>query len=119
MRTYGRVYDANGKYTWVVITTDAKGYNDDVYLTTLAQVFKGNLGESPFWGNYGLPAKPSLVTQVYPDYNVQFTQQQFAQYFTSLIIYRQTVTIKKRPSPVYTVNVVTKYGAKRIIQVAV
>ena len=39
MRTYGRVGQVNGiGGTWVVIETDANGFNDNVYLTTLAQV---------------------------------------------------------------------------------
>ena len=36
MRTYGRNYNPDGTYTWVEVSTDANGYNDDVYLTTLA-----------------------------------------------------------------------------------
>ena len=88
MRTYGRVAK-NPLYptqlTWVEVDTDSAGFNDLVYLTTLAQVLKLNLNESPFFSNFGIPAQQSLITQVYPDYYVSFIQQQFAQYFTSLI----------------------------------
>jgi len=114
MRTYGRTTDEFGNKTWVVVTTDANGFNDNVYLTTLAQVLKLNLGESPFFGNYGIPAHPSVVQQVFPDYYVQITQQQFAQYFASLIVSKAS-----SPSPVYNINVITHYGAIPEIQIPV
>ena len=114
MRTYGRVTDEYGNKTWVVVTTDAQGFNDNVYLTTLAQVLKLNLGESPFFGNYGIPAHVSVVTQVFPDYYVQVTQHQFAQYFSSLIVSKvQSLT------PTYSINVTTHLGALPEIQVPV
>ena len=123
MRTYGRVA-LDPLYpdvlTWVQVGTDSNGFNDLVYLTTLAQVLKLNLGESPFYGNFGIPAKSSVITQVYPDYYVTFIQQQFAQYFTSLIISRSVVTNSKgQDMPVYAVNVVTQYGSKIPFQVPV
>jgi hypothetical protein len=123
MRTYGRVA-LNPLYpdvlTWVQVDTDSNGFNDLVYLTTLAQVLKLNLGESPFYGNFGIPAKSSVITQIYPDYYVTFTQQQFTQYFTSLIISRSVVTNSKgQDMPVYAVNVVTQYGSKIPFQVPV
>lgn len=107
MRTYGRTTDEFGKKTWVVVTTDANGFNDNVYLTTLAQVLKLNLGESPFFGNYGIPAHPSVVQQVFPDYYVAYTQQQFAQHFASLTIAKQPL-----PFPSYIINVLTQQGSK-------
>ena len=55
MRTYGRVYAEDGSYTWVEVSTDANGFDDMVMLTTLAQVLKLNLGESPFYANFGIP----------------------------------------------------------------
>lgn len=112
MRTWGRQYAEDGTYQWIQVSTDADGYNDYVYLTTLAQVLLLNLGESPFWGNYGIPAQPSVATQVFPDLYVALTQQQFAQYFASLII-----TKLSDPEPHYSVNVVTQAGVKRQFQV--
>ena len=44
MRTYGQ--DESGK--WVTIATDANGFNDAVYLTTLVQNLKLAPQESPF-----------------------------------------------------------------------
>jgi hypothetical protein len=114
MRTYGRVTDEYDNKKWVVVTTDANGFNDNVYLTTLIQVLKLNLGESPFFGNYGIPARPSVVQQVFPDYYVQTTQQQFAQYFASLIVAKVSA-----PTPIYNINVVTHYGALPEITVPV
>jgi len=107
LRTYGRVYAEDGSYTWVQVSTDANGFNDDVYLTTLVQCLKLNLGESPFYGNYGIPAQPSVVTQVFPDYYAAQTQTQFAPYFASLAITR----VQGSFPPVYQVNVVCHSGS--------
>jgi len=122
MRTYGRVpvympgtiIQATDPRTglpqqrWVIVTTDANGFNDYVYATTLVQVFKLNLGESPFYANYGIPAKTSVVTQVAPDFYVVRTQQQFAQYFANLSV----VKIPTPIIPTYRVNVTTHTGVK-------
>ncbi|PAO24608.1 hypothetical protein [Enterobacter roggenkampii] len=86
MRTWGRVTDANGNKTWVAVETDENGDSSYVWLTTLIQTLKLGLGESPFYAQYGIPAQRSIVQQVYPDYYVNITQQQFAGYFASLTI---------------------------------
>jgi hypothetical protein len=115
MRTYGRVTDEQGNRTWVTVTTDANGFNDLVYVTTLAQVLYLSPGESPFYANYGIPAVASVLTQVFPDYYVTRTQQQFAGYFASLTVARQPLTLAtalQQPTPVYNVNVVTHTGAQ-------
>lgn len=107
MRSYGRVTNPDGSKTWVEVTTDSNGYNDNVYLTTLAQCLKLNLGESPFYANYGIPAQQSVVTQVFPDYYVSQTQSQFSPYFASLIINR---VVGSYP-PVYNATAVTHSGS--------
>ena len=107
MRTYGRIQNIDGSRTWVTVSTDAQGYNDQVYLTTLCQALLLNLNESPFYADYGIPAYPSVVTQVFPDFYVVRTQQRFAQYFASLIVSRE-----RSPMPVYRVNVTTNQGFK-------
>lgn len=107
MRTYGRTYDALGNPTWVVVTTDANGYNDGVYLTALAQVLALNLGESPFFANYGIPAHQTVVTQVFPDYYAMATQTQFAPFFAALTITRVSAAFP----PEYNVQAVTHSGA--------
>jgi hypothetical protein len=113
MRTYGRtyLYDSSGSLIghgpWQVVTTDANGLNDMVMLTTLAQVLLLNMGESPFYANFGLPARSSVMHQVFPDYNVAFTQQAFAPQFASLLVSR-----RDDPTPTYDIYVVTKIGVK-------
>ena len=107
MRTYGRVYAEDGSYTWVEVSTDANGFDDMVMLTTLVQVLKLNLGESPFYANFGIPAKPSIVQQVFPDFYVAMTQQQFSNAFASLIIAREN-----DPTPTYRINMTTHQGVK-------
>jgi hypothetical protein len=116
MRTYGRVvpdplYPDVKK--WVEVDTDVNSFNDMVWLTTLIQVIKLNLGESPFYSNYGIPAHQSVVTQIAPDLYMSNIQQQFASHFLSLIISRQPDALDERgiPSPSYLVSVITTYGA--------
>ncbi len=105
MRTYGRTYNESGTPTWQVIETDANGHNDFVYLQTLINCLKLNLGESPFWASYGIPAQQSVITQIFPDYYMWQTQQQFAQYFASLTISRTSDS-----PPSYEVDVLTNQG---------
>lgn len=114
MRTYGRTYDELGNATWVEVDTDAAGFNDNVYLTTLAQVLKLNLGESPFFANYGIPQVQTIVTQVFPDYYVMQTQSQFAPLFASLVIQRVSGTT----APVYNIAATSHRGALLTAQIA-
>ena len=109
MRTYGR--DANK--VWQVVETDAAGYEDAVWLTTLCQVFLLNLNESPFFADWGIPAVQSVIQQVQPDYYVARIQQQFSQYFASLIIAK----VPAATDPTYRVSVVTSQGSKIILDV--
>jgi hypothetical protein len=107
MRTYGRAYNEDGTYTWNEVSTDANGYNENVYLTTLAQVCKLNLGESPFYSNYGIPQQQTIMTQVFPDFYMMQIQTQFAPYFASLSINRVPGSIP----PAYQVTAVCFNGA--------
>jgi len=121
MRTYGRTRNVlTGAKTWWMVTTDSNGYNDSVYLTTLAQVLKLNLGESPFFANYGIPAHQSVVTQIFPTFYMSRTQQQFAPYFASLILTSipNAVDDDLRPAPAYQINVLTNYGSRIGIRTA-
>jgi hypothetical protein len=110
MRTWGRIFpgpeDTFEPY-WVEVTTDAEGFDDQVWVTTLIQCLKLGLGESPFYGNYGIPAQQSIVQQVWPDFYAYQTQQQFASRFASLV-----VTKINAPEPTYNVNLVTQQGVK-------
>lgn len=84
-----------------------------VWLTTLIQVIRLNLGESPFYSNYGIPAHSSVVSQLAPDYYMNFIQQKFAGYFMFLSIVSQQGVLDERgiPSPAYNVTCITQYGA--------
>lgn len=107
MRTYGRQTQSDGSLKWIVVETTKDGNNDLIWIVTLCQVLKLFLNESPFWANYGIPAQQSVMTQIFPDFYVSRTQQQFAQYFASLIVYRQPF-----PTPNYVINITTNSGEK-------
>lgn len=106
MRVYARSRNADGTKTWVVVQTAPNGDNSMVMLVVLCQVLLLNLNESPFWANYGIPARQAVQQQVSPDYYLARVQQQFAQYFASLIIVRQP-----GPVPAYGINVITLQGS--------
>ncbi len=114
MRTYGRIFHGDGTWTWTEVDTDAQGYDDYVWITTLVQVLKLSPGESPFYANYGIPAQRALVQQVFPDYYVALTQAQFAPFFASLIISKVPA-----PDPTYNVNLTTNQGVKMALNIPV
>jgi hypothetical protein len=104
MRIWGRVGQVNGiGGTWTEVTTDANGFNTACSVTNLAQVLKLNLGESPFFGSFGIPAETSVMTQIQPDYYVNITQQQFASQFAALIVQKQPQQ-PNQPRPTYNIN---------------
>lgn len=107
MRVYGRTTDLYGNKTWVEVSTDQNGHNDDVYLTALAQDLQLNLGESPFYAGYGVPSFQSLITQVYPDYYAMIAQSQYSAYFASLTIARVPLS----SPPIYNVTAITNRGS--------
>lgn len=124
MRTYGRVRDPVTQefvpdpvtgMIWRLVETDANGFNDAVWLTTLCQVLLLNLNESPFFANYGLPDEQAMIQQVAPDFYVTRTQQLFAQYFASLIIARDPAAAE----PTYKVSVITNQGSKQVVSVPI
>jgi hypothetical protein len=89
------------------VDPDADGNLDSISLTWLIQVLKLNYGESPFYGDWGIPAHPSVVQQVFPDYYIMLTQRRFAGRFLSLAIAKQPL-----PTPTYNVTVIFHSGAK-------
>jgi hypothetical protein len=114
MRTYGRIQDVlTGKKTWVKVETGPHGFNDMVMLTTLVQTLKLNLGESPFWADWGIPAYTSIVTQIAPDLYMALMQQRFAPYFMTLMLQKMPNARDEagRPAPYYAITVITNYGA--------
>lgn len=112
MRTYGRVLDAQGNvvpqngYNWIEVDTAPNGDDSQVYLTTLCQVIKLNLNESPFNASYGIPAQQSVISQIFPDFYISNIQRQFQQFFASIIITRLASA-----TPTYNVAVTTFQGA--------
>lgn len=122
MRVWGRVYNLYGVPHWVEVDTDADGSNDYVYVTALIQCLKLALGESPFYANYGIPGRQSVLTQIAPDYQVAVTQQQYAGFFASLIITRihnDPLTLKQEPVPTYRINALLHNGTRFRTEVAV
>lgn len=122
MRTWGRVYNsATGNLDWVEVSTDSNGQDDYVWLTTLIQVLKLNLAESPFYANYGIPAQPSVISQIFPDFYVAQVQSQFSQYFASLQIVpvKGAVNEMGALTPTYTINVLTNVGVNLTTTIAV
>lgn len=119
MRVYGRVpidpRDPRGPKRWVEVTTDANGFNDQVYLTQLAQVLQLNVNESPFFGDLGIPARQSVAQQIAPDIFVSQIQARFARFFAALIISRDL----KAAQPTYNVNVLTHQGVSLFQQVPI
>jgi hypothetical protein len=130
---WGRVYDANGNPSWVQVSTDDAGFSDYLYITALIQCMKGNLGESPFWANFGLPAHQSVLQQLPPDFNVNFIAQFYQQFFASLIIAKVAPsfaasipkentgpygkTLPNLPIPKYYIQIMRKNGS--IFQAAI
>ncbi len=91
---------------WIAVQTSATGDNSYVYLVALLQVLLLNLNESPFFATSGIPSEQAIQQQAPPDYYVTQVQQQYAQFFTSLVI------MKTSSNPlVYQVNVILKSGA--------
>lgn len=109
MRVYGRIPASPGAppTLWVVIETDANGYNDNCYFTALCQAIKLNIGESPFSANTGIPQIQTIMTQVFPDYYMSQIQTQYAAYFASLVISRAPGSFP----PQYNVQAVAHSGA--------
>lgn len=91
MRVWGRTYDALGNGKWVAVETDSNGFDDYPHITALVQAIRLNLNESPFWGQFGLPARQAILQQQPPDYNMQFIANYFSQFFASLVISRAPI----------------------------
>jgi hypothetical protein len=113
MRTYGRITQPDGSLQWVQVSTDANGYDDNCWITTLIQCIKLNLNECPFNANYGIPAQQSVLTQIFPDFYMFQLQSLFQNRFASLII-------TKLPSstPTYNIALTTHQGSTISMEIA-
>lgn len=107
-RTWARYSDG----TWTEISTAPDGNNDAVNIVTLEQVLLLNLSESPFFANFGLPARQAVQQQLPPDFYVQRTQQYFSQFFASLIVASVSEILPGTnvPTPMYRINLTTVNG---------
>jgi len=110
MRTWGRVGGV-----WTEVDTTADGDDTLVWITTLIQTLKLEQGESPFYSQYGIAARQSIVSQIAPDYSVSMIQQQFSTYFASLSIQR----VPNTSVPTYAINIITLRGQSIFQQIAV
>lgn len=91
---------------WVPVVTAQNGDNSAVWFTTLIQCLLLNLNEDPRFASSGIPARQSVLTQIFPDFYTYQTQSQFAQYFVNL-----TVQKLNSPTPTYNIRAVTHSGA--------
>lgn len=107
MRTYARIKQEDGTWKWATVETDASGDNTYVWLNTLVQCLKLVKGESPFYAQYGIGSIKAVQQSIFPDFDVNLTQQQFAQYFASLQITR----VSGNP-PTYNVVAIAPNGTK-------
>lgn len=98
MRTWGRSKDG----AWHEVTDTSL-----VWLTTLIQTLKLEQGESPMFGNYGLPAQQAVISQIIPDAAVARTQAQFSPYFASLAVSADTTA----QQPTYNIQAVLPDGS--------
>ena len=105
MITFGR--DENGN--WQEVTTDANGFNDDVYLTTLAQVLQSDINESWLFPEFGIPARASVIGNTHPDYFVERIRAYFMQFFPSINIARDTDI--QTNNPIYYIDVLKNDGS--------
>ena len=110
MRAYGRITNPDGSQSWTVIQTDANGDSSYVYVVALAQTIKLNLNESPFWANYGIPAKIAVLQQLAPDFFMAKISSFYSQFFASLVLAKQPQPIND-PTPRYKLNIVRRNGS--------
>jgi hypothetical protein len=110
MRTYIRLYNENNEPRWAVVQTDANGFDDYVWASTLVQCFKLNINESPFYANYGIPSLQAVNAQVPPDSYLSNLQSLFAGHFANLVISRTADN-----PPTYLANLVTQQGVLLVL----
>jgi len=104
MQTFGR--DIEGQ--WYEVTTDSNGFNDDVYLTTLAQVLQSDINESWLFAELGIPARQSVIGRTHPDYFVERVRAYFSRFFANISIAQTT---DEEGTPIYFVDVLKNDGS--------
>ena len=112
MRVWGRQVNSDLSYTWVEVTTDSNGYNDEVMLTAFCQVLQLQPGESPFYSQYGVPSIQAVQSQLYPTASVYYMQKLYSPNFIALSVSpTSAVDTNKSVYPVYNVVAVANSGA--------
>lgn len=102
MRVWTRVMGSDGKRTWQPVD------NDQGNIAWLQNALLLQLGESPFWTDWGLPVSKTLVSQIWPDYYLNMTQQRFRDVFPTLQVTRQRVD--GQSDPVYSIRAILSDG---------
>ncbi|KMQ89824.1 hypothetical protein RF55_10509 [Lasius niger] len=74
--------DQDGKRKWISVS------DNTAILTWLQQAVLLQLGESPFWVDWGLPVIGFLSQGIYPDLYMQKTKERFQPYFLNVNINR-------------------------------
>lgn len=99
---------------WRVVESDPVNGDGLVWATTLIQTLKLVRGESPFYGNYGIPAQQSVIQQIFPDYYTTETQRQYARHFAALIVSSNPKpgTRSEGRAPRYNVDVTLFQGSR-------
>ncbi|MXV44309.1 hypothetical protein GS501_04520 [Saccharibacter sp. 17.LH.SD] len=100
MRVWTRQHQPDGSRHWVAVD------GDQAIIAWLQNALLLQLGESPFWVDWGIPITQTLLTQVWPDYYTTMTQQRFAGYFASLTIIREP----QSDNPAYRINAILPDG---------
>lgn len=86
MRIWTRQHQPDGTRRWVAVD------RNQATIAWLQNALLLQLGESPFWADWGIPVNKTLVSRIWPDYYMTLTQERFADYFASL-------TITQDPNP--------------------
>lgn len=91
MRVWTRQHQPDGTQQWKSVD------NKQASIAWLQNALLLQLGESHFWADWGLPVTQNIVTQIWPDYYVNLTQNRFSDYFASLRITHDSTSTEDNP----------------------
>lgn len=92
MRVWTRQHQPDGTRRWIAVD------GNQAQIAWLQNALLLQLGESPFWADWGIPVTRTLVSQIWPDYYVNMTQQRFVDSFSSLQITRDPADNDDNPT---------------------
>jgi hypothetical protein len=114
LRTYGRSTNQDtGITSWVTVTSTPEGSDELVWFTDLLQALQLDLGESPFFGNVGIPVQETIASGIYPDFYVNALQNYYSPNFAVLYITRDSTQF----DPTYDVYVQFSNGDINYLQI--